>query len=109
MEENVTGTLWRLAFYIVVSLIGTFALVAVFGQLRFQSEKTYKAQFANVSGMETGNFVRIAGVECGKVNKTVLDADPTLLVEFSVGAFVVLTEGTRAAIRFADLTGGRYM
>jgi phospholipid/cholesterol/gamma-HCH transport system substrate-binding protein len=109
MEENVTGTLWRLAFYIVVSLIGTFALVAVFGQLRFQSEKTYKAQFANVSGMETGNFVRIAGVEVGKVKKIVLQPDATLLVEFSVGDSVVLTEGTRAAIRFADLTGGRYM
>jgi phospholipid/cholesterol/gamma-HCH transport system substrate-binding protein len=109
MEENVTGTLWRLAFYIVVSLIGTFALVAVFGQLRFQSEKTYKAQFANVSGMETGNFVRIAGVEVGKVKKIVLQPDATLLVEFSVGDSVVLTEGTRAAIRFADLTGGSYM
>jgi phospholipid/cholesterol/gamma-HCH transport system substrate-binding protein len=109
MEENVTGTLWRLAFYIVVSLIGTFALIAVFGQLRFQSEKTFKAQFANVSGMETGNFVRIAGVEVGKVKKIVLQPDATLLVEFSVADSVVLTEGTRAAIRFADLTGGRYM
>lgn len=109
MEENVTGTLWRLAFYIVVSLIGTFALVAVFGQLRFQSEKTFKAQFANVSGMETGNFVRIAGVEVGKVKEIVLQPDATLLVEFTVADSVVLTEGTRAAIRFADLTGGRYM
>jgi|ERR1700712_3651241 phospholipid/cholesterol/gamma-HCH transport system substrate-binding protein len=109
MEENVTGTLWRLAFYIVVSLIGTFALIAVFGQLRFQSEKTYKAQFANVSGMETGNFVRIAGVEVGKVKKMIIQPDATLVVEFTVADSVVLTEGTRAAIRFADLTGGRYM
>jgi phospholipid/cholesterol/gamma-HCH transport system substrate-binding protein len=32
-----------------------------------------------------------------------------VLVEFTAADSVVLTEGTRAAIRFADLIGGRYM
>lgn len=39
MRENLVGTTWRLAIYLVVCLVGAFALVAVFGQLRFQSEK----------------------------------------------------------------------
>ncbi|EUA51585.1 mce related family protein [Mycobacterium xenopi 3993] len=81
----------------------------MFGQLRFQPEKTYKAQFANVSGLEGGNFVRIAGVEVGKVKNISIQPDATVFVEFSVANSVVLTEGTRAAIRFADLIGGRYM
>src|ERR1700744_649060 len=109
MRENLTGNLWRLAVYVMVSLIGTFALVAVFGQLRFQAEKTYKAQFANVSGLEGGNFVRIAGVEVGKVKNITIEPDSTVLVEFTAADRVILTEGTRAAIRFADLTGGRYV
>jgi phospholipid/cholesterol/gamma-HCH transport system substrate-binding protein len=109
MRENLVGALWRLAIYIVVSALGMFSLIAVFGQLRFQPEKTYKAQFANVSGLEGGNFVRVAGVEVGKVKKISIQPDSTVLVEFSAAESVVLTEGTRAAIRFADLIGGRYM
>jgi phospholipid/cholesterol/gamma-HCH transport system substrate-binding protein len=109
MRESLAGALWRLSIYLIVSVIGTFGLVAVFAQLRFQSEKTFKAQFTNVSGLEGGNFVRIAGVEVGKVNNITIQPDSTVLVEFTAADSVVLTEGTRAAIRFADLTGGRYV
>jgi len=108
MRENLAGALWRLAVYAVVCLIGTFALIAVFAQLRFQSEKTYSAQFANVSGLEGGNFVRIAGVEVGKVKDIAIQPDSTVVVKFTAADSVVVTEGTRAAIRFADLVGGRY-
>jgi phospholipid/cholesterol/gamma-HCH transport system substrate-binding protein len=109
MRENLLGATWRLAVYLVVCLVGAFALFAVFGQLRFQSEKTYTAVFANVSGLESGNFVRIAGVEVGKVEDITIQPDSTVLVEFSAADSVMLTEGTRAAIRFADLIGGRYV
>lgn len=109
MRENLVGVLWRLAIYVVVCLMGIFALIALFAQLRFQPEKTYRAQFANVSGLESGNFVRVAGVEVGKVKNITIQPDSTVLVEFSAAESVVLTEGTRAAIRFADLIGGRYL
>src|SRR5277367_3452631 len=109
MRENLRGALWRLAVYAIVCVIGAFGLIAVFAQLRFQSEKTYTAQFSNVSGLEGGNFVRIAGVEVGKVKKINIQPDSTVRVEFTAADSVVLTEGTRAAIRFADLVGGRYV
>ncbi|BBY02436.1 MCE family protein [Mycobacterium seoulense] len=109
MRENLVGALWRLSIYLVVCVLGAFALIAVFAQLRFQSEKTYKAQFANVSGLQEGNFIRVAGVEVGKVKSITVQPDSTVLVEFATADSVVLTEGTRAAIRFADLIGGRYM
>jgi phospholipid/cholesterol/gamma-HCH transport system substrate-binding protein len=109
MRENLVGALWRLTIYVVVCLLGAFVLVAVFAQLRFQPEKTYKAAFANVSGLEGGNFVRVAGVEVGKVKNITIQADSTVLVEFTAADSVVLTEGSRAAVRFADLIGGRYI
>jgi len=109
MHENLVGVTWRLAVYAVVCMIGAFALFAVFAELRFQSEKTYWAQFTNVSGLESGNFVRIAGVEVGKVKNIAIQPDSTVRVEFSAADSVVLTEGTRAAIRFADLVAGRYI
>lgn len=84
-------------------------MFAIFAQLRFQSETVYRADFTNVSGLENGQFVRIAGVEVGKVKKLSIQPDTTVQVEFSADPSVVLTEGTRAVIRYDDLIGGRYL
>lgn len=101
---------WRLAVFLVVCLLGVFGLFAVFGELRFGEEtKTYTAEFANVTGLENGDFVRIAGVEVGKVEKVEIQPDTTALVTFTADQSVVLTEGSRAVIRYDDLIGGRYL
>ena len=100
----------RLAIFLTVCLLGVFGLFAVFGQLRFgEVTKTYKAEFTNVTGLENGDFVRIAGVEVGKVKKVAIQPDTTALVEFTADESVVLTEGSRAVIRYDDLIGGRYL
>ena len=62
-----------------------------------------------MTGLETGDFVRIAGVEVGKVKKVEIQPDTTALVEFTADDSVVLTEGSRAVIRYDDLIGGRYL
>jgi phospholipid/cholesterol/gamma-HCH transport system substrate-binding protein len=103
------GALWRLAIFMVVCLFGTFAMFAIFAQLRFQQGSTYQAEFTNVTGLEAGQFVRIAGVEVGKVKTLTIQPDTTVLVEFSADDSVVLTEGSRAVIRYDDLIGGRYL
>jgi phospholipid/cholesterol/gamma-HCH transport system substrate-binding protein len=109
MRENLRGSLWRFAIYAAVCLFAVVLVFLVFGQFRFQPEKTYSAHFANVSGLRNGNFVRIAGVEVGKVKKIAIQPDSTLQVQFSVTPSAVLTEGTRAAIRYDDLIGGRFL
>jgi phospholipid/cholesterol/gamma-HCH transport system substrate-binding protein len=86
-----------------------FAMFAIFAQLRFQSEQTYDAEFTNVSGLQVDDFVRIAGVEVGKVKSIHLKPDTTAVVSFTTDDTVVLTEGSRAVIRYADLIGGRYL
>ena len=62
-----------------------------------------------MTGLENGDFVRIAGVEVGKVNNISIQDDTTALVEFTADESVVLTEGSRAVIRYDDLIGGRYL
>lgn len=109
MRENMTGSLWRFAIYAVVCLMSVALVFLIFGQFRFAPEKIYNAHFANVSGLRDGNFVRIAGVEVGKVKKISVQDDSTLHVEFSVTPSAVLTQGTRAVVRYDDLIGGRYL
>jgi phospholipid/cholesterol/gamma-HCH transport system substrate-binding protein len=109
MGQTFRGTLWRVAIYAVVCTMGIVLLFAVFAQLRFEQTTTYNAVFANVSGLQGGNLVRIAGVEIGKVEKVSVQADSTVRVEFGAEDSLVLTEGSRAAIRYDDLIGGRYL
>lgn len=109
MKDNLRGATWRLAAFLVVCAMGTFALLMIFAELRFYSENVYRADFADVSGLESGQFVRIAGVEVGKVKSIEVGAKGTVHVEFSTADSVILTEGTRAAIRWADMIGGRYL
>jgi phospholipid/cholesterol/gamma-HCH transport system substrate-binding protein len=103
------GALWRIAIFLTVCLLGAFAMFAIFAQLRFQSEQTYDAEFTNISGLQVDDFVRIAGVEVGKVKSIHLKPDTTAVVSFTTDDTVVLTEGSRAIIRYADLIGGRYL
>ncbi|MCW2686688.1 MAG: virulence factor Mce family protein [Mycobacterium sp.] len=109
MKDNFLGAVWRLAIFVTVCLLTLFALYAVFGQLRFQKEKTYNAEFTNVAGLEEGNFVRIAGVEVGKVKKVAVKQNAFAVVEFTADDSVVLTEATKAVIRYDNLIGGRFL
>jgi phospholipid/cholesterol/gamma-HCH transport system substrate-binding protein len=109
MRDKLGAATFRLTIFLVVCSLGMFALLAIFAQLRFQAEETYRAEFANVSGLIVGNFVRVAGVEIGKVKKISIEPNATALVEFTASDSVVLTEGSKAVIRYNDLIGGRYM
>lgn len=109
MRESLPGAIWRVAAFMTVCGLGLFAMLAIFGQLRFGDEPTYEAVFTNVSGLEAGNFVRIAGVEVGRVKKISIQGDGTALVAFTAEQSVVLTEGSRAVVRYQNLIGGRYL
>ena len=109
MKDNLGGAIWRLSIFVVVCLLGMFSLFAVFGQLRFEKTQSYRAVFTNVTGLKTDDFVRIAGVEVGKVQDLVVQDDSSVLVDFTANDSVVLTQGNRAVIRYDDLIGGRYL
>lgn len=106
---GLSALLIRLGIYVVVCALGAFGLIAVFAQLRFDDENTYDALFTRISGLQTGNFVRIAGVEVGKVKNIQVQDDVTVRVQFSADDTVALTEGSRAIIRYDNLIGGRYL
>lgn len=107
--SNLRGSAWRVGIFLMVSLLVTFALLTIYGQFRFREGKTYTAEFMNVSGLKNGNMVRIAGVEVGKVQDIRINSDATVRVEFSADDSITLTEGTKAAIRYDNAFGGRYL
>jgi phospholipid/cholesterol/gamma-HCH transport system substrate-binding protein len=109
VNDNLRRVAVSLAIFVVVCVAGTFALLVIFAQLRFEKEQVYNAEFTDVSGLAAGDFVRIAGVEVGKVKKISISPNAHAVVEFAADPSVVLTDGTKAAIRWADPIGHRYM
>jgi len=109
MHTKFRGVLLRFAIYAAVCSLGIALLFAVFSQFRAEKSETYSAIFSNVSGLRENSFVRIAGVEVGKVKKVAVQPDSTVRVEFSTDESVVLTDGSRAVVRYDDLFGGRYL
>ena len=109
MRDKTVGALWRLIIFVVACGVVTFGLFMVFAQLRFQPEQTYNAEFTNISGLKQSDFVRIAGVEVGKVKHISIRPDNVVVVQFSADDTVVLTQGTKALIRYDNLVGDRYL
>src|ERR1700739_563464 len=109
MRRRTVRAATRVALFTVVCLAFVFVLVTVFGQFRFDTRASYSAVFSNVSGLKGGNFVRIAGVEVGKVKDMSLHKDGTVTVDFAVERGLTLTAGTKGAVRYENLIGDRYL
>ncbi|MGC0364392.1 phospholipid/cholesterol/gamma-HCH transport system substrate-binding protein [Rhodococcus sp. 27YEA15] len=107
--KGMTSTVVKFSLFAVVMLLVTGGLVVVFGNVRFENASTYRAEFADVSDLRTGQFVRIAGVEVGKVKSVALRPDDLVDVEFSVDTSVTLTESTEALVRYDNLIGDRFL
>lgn len=84
-------------------------LFAIFAQYRTGSAAAYSAEFTDVSRLEAGDSVRVAGIRVGTVEKVTLRSDGKVVVTFNVDRSVALTEGSRAAVRYFNLVGDRYL
>ncbi|UXA18973.1 MCE family protein [Mycobacterium sp. SMC-4] len=109
MKDDFKGAAWRLLVFLTVCAVGTFALLVVFADFRFGGGKRYFAEFTNVSGLKSDDMVRIAGVEVGTIQDISFNQDSTVRVEFATDDSVILTEGTRVAVRYDNVIGGRYL
>jgi phospholipid/cholesterol/gamma-HCH transport system substrate-binding protein len=109
VRDNLAGAIWRFTIFATICALATYGLFMVFAKLRYEPQQRYSAQFSNISGLKVGDFVRIAGVEVGKVKHISIRPDATVVADFTADDSVVLTHGTRALIRYEDVVGHRYM
>ena len=97
-----------IVFVLVAVLLGAL-IVMVLGNSASKGARSYHAVFTNASGLDEGSAVRAAGVEVGSVTELRLRPDHTVQVTFGVKPDVGLTTATDARIRYANLTGDRYL
>ena len=119
LDKKTSGDLVRLLIFIVVTSLASAVLVILIGNLTFKGSTDYKAVFTDVTGVNKGDDVRIAGVRVGTVKKIEIidpktDGDGTVEparaeVTFAVEKGTTLQQATEATIKYRNLVGQRYI
>lgn len=109
MRRGQRATLVKFGAFVIVMVTMTAFLIVIFGQYRGGSNAAYSAVFEDISGLQRGDTVRIAGVTVGAVKDISMRPDKTIVVEFGSDRQVALTTGTRAEVRYLNLVGDRYL
>jgi len=113
--RGVVAPLTKLVIFLVVTALATYVLAATINNSNFGDTHSYKAQFVDVTGLQIGDDVRIAGVRVGTVEgiSIVRPKDRTkksyAKVEFTVQKSRPLPTSVRAIIRYRNLVGQRYI
>lgn len=102
-------TIMKFGIFALIMVLLTAFLFITFAEVRTGSTNKYSAVFEDASRLETGDTVRVAGIRVGTVQGVSLQEDRTVRVEFDADRDVVLTTGTKAAVRYLNLVGDRYL
>lgn len=103
------ATIVKFGIFGAVMTVLTACLFFVFGQCQTGSTLDYSAVFTDVSRLKAGQSVRVGGLRVGTVKSVELRRDKTALVTFNADPEVRLTTGSRAAVRYLNLVGDRYL
>jgi phospholipid/cholesterol/gamma-HCH transport system substrate-binding protein len=109
LDKRTTSDLIKLMIFIVITTLATGVLVITIGNISFSPKHSYKAVFADATGVTKGDDVRVAGVKVGTVQSVEITDRTRALVTFSVDTGTSLTEATHATIKYRNLVGQRYV
>jgi phospholipid/cholesterol/gamma-HCH transport system substrate-binding protein len=102
-------TVLKFAAFATVMALLTASLFVIFGQYRTGATNSYSAVFRDVSGLQAGDSVRAAGLRVGTVEDVVVQPDNTVVTTFDADRDVQITTGSKAAVRYLNLVGDRYL
>ncbi|MFL6241381.1 MAG: MCE family protein [Actinomycetes bacterium] len=102
-------SLIKLVVFIVLTTLLTLVLAATISNTAVSGTHTYKAVFSDVTGLNKGDDVRVAGVRYGQVKSVKVTSDDYAEVTFTVKKDLPLEDTATAAVRYLNLVGQRYL
>ncbi|MER6221423.1 MCE family protein [Streptomyces sp. 900105755] len=107
--RQTAAPLVKFSLFALVTIAATALLAATIVNVSFTPKDTYHAVFSDVTGLETGDDIRVAGVRVGEVDGIRIKDRTLAEVTFTVSADRPLLAGTRAVVRYRNLVGQRYI
>lgn len=99
----------KFSIFAVVTLLATAVLAATIVNIHFGPSDSYRAVFSDVTGLEEGDDIRVAGVRVGEVEEISITGRTNAEVKFSVSGDRPLLTSTGAVVRYRNLVGQRYI
>ncbi|MET9801114.1 MCE family protein [Streptomyces sp. NPDC006368] len=107
--RGTAAPLIKFGVFAVVTVLATTLLAATIVSISFTPEHTYKAVFSDVTSLEEGDDIRVAGVRVGEVEDIAIKDRTLAEVTFTVTHDRPLLSSTGAVIRYRSLVGQRYI
>jgi phospholipid/cholesterol/gamma-HCH transport system substrate-binding protein len=113
--RGLLAPLIKLIIFLVITTMATYVLAVTIANSSYGAAYSYKAEFTDVTGLNLGDDVRIAGVRVGTVTGIQVDKQDdgrgTSLakVDFTVQKSRRLPTSVIATIRYRNLIGQRYI
>ncbi|MEU1710534.1 MCE family protein [Streptomyces sp. NPDC005706] len=107
--RQTAAPLVKFSLFALVTIAATALLAATIVNISLTSKETYHAVFTDVTGLETGDDIRVAGVRVGEVEGIRIKDRTLAEVTFTVSAERPVLAGTRAVVRYRNLVGQRYI
>ncbi|MCZ0986103.1 MCE family protein [Streptomyces diastatochromogenes] len=107
--RQTAAPLIKFSLFALVTIAATALLAATIVNISFTPKDTYHAVFSDVTGLETGDDIRVAGVRVGEVEGIRIKDRTLAEVTFTVTADRPLPAGTHAVVRYRNLVGQRYI
>ncbi|MEU6572341.1 MlaD family protein [Streptomyces sp. NPDC046805] len=107
--RQAAAPLIKFSLFALVTIAATTLLAATIVNISFAPKDTYHAVFSDVTGLEQGDDIRVAGVRVGEVEDIRIEHRTLAEVTFTVTADRPLRMSTNAVVRYRNLVGQRYI
>lgn len=107
--RSFVAPLLKISAFAVVTVLLTALLGATIANTNFGDASGYTARFADASGLQQGDDVRIAGVKVGQVKEVAVGEGDDAEVRFDVDGQRRLPALVTARVKYRNLIGQRYL
>ncbi|CCH35177.1 MlaD family protein [Actinosynnema sp. NPDC047251] len=107
--RSLVAPLVKLGIFAAVTILATTLLAVTIANTDFADSDTYSARFTDVTALNEGDDIRIAGVRVGQVTGIRVVDRRLAEVEFSVDRQRSLPRSVLATIKYRNLVGQRYI
>jgi phospholipid/cholesterol/gamma-HCH transport system substrate-binding protein len=107
--RGIAAPLTKLVIFAVVTVLATTLLGVTIANMDLSSKNSYTARFSDVTSLNEGDDIRIAGVRVGQVEKISVADRRTADVKFSIDSGIKLPSSVTAQIKYRNIVGQRYI
>ena len=111
LQKNRGNSEAQVGLFVVLALVAAFVLMEVAGSVNlFSNTIKVQTRFENIKDLKTGDPVKVAGVQVGRVSTIAFDANKVLVeLEIDQDKQAAIRTDSEAAIQFEGLMGQHYV